>query len=484
MASDLNINLPADQTLSSKGTGVTTSLPNGSVAVGGSASDQPTDEFIFSPDDRVNVGRNNMTTFPWSTNGRMWMVFGGNQFSGSGAMIGRSFVITAGHCVYDYGGAGWASQITFSPGQDGPPLGSSFQRLEYQPFGQATASSLWSFTGWTSNGDWNYDMAWIQLDRNLGDYTGWLGYGYNSDNSFYSTTTFNTAGYPGDASPPMSQYYEYGNPVSYGITSDQLQTNTMDVAHGQSGSGVYYIDGSGNRSVHAVISSEWSSGGTPLYNMFTRMTSGKFSGIQSAINGATAPTDYPDLVDYDAWFNTQYAYASPTTVLPGDSMTVRSVVQNSGTAAAGAFSVRFRLSTDQTYDTNDYLLADASISSLSQLNWADAIATATVPSGIPAGNYWLVWSIDPFGQIAEYDKTNNTGVVTGSQVTVGGSPWARSAAPSGMTWTAMAFGTAGNPVWLIGKSTSTKTAMGSGTGRAVSVDRCQRQLRVYEPDGR
>ena len=79
--------------------------------------------------------------------------------------------------------------------------------------------------------------------------------------------------------------------------------------------------------------------------------------------------------------------------------------------------MRFRLSTDQTYDTTDYWVADATVSSLAAFNWADALATGTVPSGTPAGQYYLVWSIDALGEVSEFLESNNTGA-TSTRVTV------------------------------------------------------------------
>jgi V8-like Glu-specific endopeptidase len=399
----------SEHTLPSAGTG----LPSVSPA-DGSPTVEPT--FIFSPDDRSHVARSSVTTYPYSPNGRMWMTFPGdpNEFSGSGVMVNRSFFLTAGHCVWD---STWASEITFSPGQDGDAIGGSYQRSEYQPFGQAVGAQYWSFTGWTDFGDWNYDMAWVQLDRNMGDYTGWYGYGWNSDDAYYNNTA-TTSGYPGDLTPTQyDMWTQAGNARTYGITADQLQTNTMDVYPGQSGSGVYY-DG---QIVHAVISSQWSSGGTPLYNMFTRMTSEKFDTIKGVIDSATTPTDYPDLVDYDQWFNTNFAWLSSAVVSTGDSLSVGSVVRNNGTATAGPFSVRFRLSTDTDYDVSDYFLADTTVSSLAALDWGYAAGTGTVPS-VPIGNYYLVWSIDPFGDVTEFAENNNTGFLSSRQVKVGSRP--------------------------------------------------------------
>ena len=419
MLEGLSIDLPANNSMGFAGADIAASVPSDPID-GRKGREHGESQFVFNPDNRTRVANDSVADYPWCANGRMWMTFPGSssEYAGSGAMINRSFYITAGHCVFDRDLAtpAWANQVAFSPGQDLQRIGSSYRRSEYQYFGEAAGVNLYSFAGWTESGNMDYDMAWVQLDRNMGDFTGWFGYGYNTDDSFYNGTA-NTAGYPGDLTPTeYDMWYQAGNARSYSITSERLQSNTMDVFGGQSGSGVYYSDGS-SPIVHAVVSSEWSSGGTPLSNMFTRMTSAKFETISASVNGATAPTDRPDLVDYDAWFDTSYAYFSPGTVALCASLTVRSVVRNNGTAAAGSFSVRFRLSTDQTYDTTDYWVADATVSSLAAFNWADALATGTVPSGTPAGQYYLVWSIDALGEVSEFLESNNTGA-TSTRVTV------------------------------------------------------------------
>ena len=405
IAEQLGITLPANQTSPSMGMAISADVPGSRPA--GLASIPAGKEnfplplgFPFGTDGRTHL--TDTTSWPYSPVGRQYMVFGGSGFFGSGTMIGRSFELTAGHCVYDYeGGAGWPSQITFSAAQDG--TGIDGQRSTFQPYGQANWVQAWAFTGWTSSGDWNYDMGWVQLDRNLGDYTGWYGYGYSGDDNYYWNTARNT-GHPGDLSwNGMQTYTQIGVPRDYGITADQLQTNTMDVFGGQSGGPLEY-----DQVIHGVVSSEWSSGGTRLYNMFTRMTSTKFNAIQGIMDGATAPTDYADLVDYGSWYNGDYDWFTPSTVRPGDSFTAHSVALNIGTAGAGSFTVRFRLSSDTTYDAEDYFLSDATVSSLDPFAWAYADGNGTFPS-IPSGQYYLVWSIDAFGSVSEFVEGNNLG---------------------------------------------------------------------------
>lgn len=108
---------------------------------------------------------------------------------------------------------------------------------------------------------------------------------------------------------------------------------------------------------------------------------------------------------------------SPTTIAVGSSMTVSCKVLNNGTGSAGSFSVRYRLSTDTTYSpTGDALIGDAAISSLGVNAKATASVTANCPN-VPPGQYYVIFSIDPFGEVAESNETDNIWYRTG-QITV------------------------------------------------------------------
>jgi V8-like Glu-specific endopeptidase len=61
----------------------------------------------------------NTEDHPWRMNAKVVIRFGGSFFVCSGTMRDPETVFTAGHCVYDYGGAGWADEIWVYPGWDG-----------------------------------------------------------------------------------------------------------------------------------------------------------------------------------------------------------------------------------------------------------------------------------------------------------------------------------------------------------------------------
>ncbi|XZE55283.1 pre-peptidase C-terminal domain-containing protein [Planctomycetaceae bacterium SH139] len=369
-------------------------------------TDGPGFRYIFGDDGRTRVS--DTTAYPYRTVGKQWQEFGTSTYTCSGAMIGAFHFLTAGHCVHDGNGGSWMDDVTISPGQDGDYLGGT--RSDDQFYGESSWQYVRTFTGWTQSGNWDWDIAVVTLDRNLGDHTGWLGYGYNTDNNYYNNTA-RTSGYPGDLNnwtDGMGQYTQTGNARSYNISTHLLRTDTMDVWPGQSGSSLWYTT-SGTVS-HGVASHHTTIGGVPAYNAFTRITADKFNSIQSwkaADATDRPPTDRPDLVDYDDWFDTDFKGVSDTTLTQGQSFSATTYTRNNGTEVTGDYTVRFRLSSNTTYEVSDTFVGDVSMSSLNPFSWSTVSADLQVPNDMAGGSYYLVYSIDAFGDSAEFDEGNN-----------------------------------------------------------------------------
>ncbi len=360
---------------------------------------------------------------------------GSSMASCTGVMIDTYHVLTAGHCVNGVNGGGWADEVVFSAGQNGNQLydagtNSTFRRSDLQYYGEANWTWARSYTEWTNNDNWDFDMALVTLDRNVGSFTGWFGYGYTTDNNFYTGNTATTAGYPADLTPSVDDMWTAsGNAANHSITTNQLRTTDIDIWPGQSGSPVWY----GGPSEHGIVSyqsytdsngnGQYDPGEPQLYNGFMRLTSGKFNDLgawRTEDNSVRPPTDRADLVNYDDWFNTTSAYMSTGFVTPGGNYSVTAFPRNNGTAYSGGYTVSFYASTNSTISTSDYLLGSVAMNSLAPFAWDTATLnlTSSFPS-IPANSYYVGWIIDVNGSVGEFREDNNTGFVKTTLLNVG-----------------------------------------------------------------
>jgi len=120
---------------------------------------------------------------------KVWMEWDGDDSECSGTLIDPLHVITAGHCMYSHDPPlGWATLVQVEPGYE---LGSS-------PWGVATAIQMHSWTGWTQEEDSNHDMAVIDLDRPIGVFTGWRGFGYDNDCDWFDYGYWKHFSYPAE----------------------------------------------------------------------------------------------------------------------------------------------------------------------------------------------------------------------------------------------------------------------------------------------
>ncbi|MBS1724282.1 MAG: trypsin-like serine protease [Armatimonadetes bacterium] len=227
---------------------------------------------VFGTDDRTQVS--STTSFPNSA--RCFLVMNwhnGTQSYGSGNMIDKDHVLTAGHCVYNSSRGGWADSVIVYPGRNGTGNMSNFST--WAPFGLAVGTHYMSWKGWTNSGNWDDDMGVIELGSAIGNSTYWYGFASVSDNEGAGATI---GGYPGDK-PTATQWYD----------SDPIQVQTtnhlyywIDTQDGESGSGLYRFFGS-DRYIVGVHAYGGAGYWGKTYNAATRLTSGKFDDIEDFI---------------------------------------------------------------------------------------------------------------------------------------------------------------------------------------------------------
>jgi V8-like Glu-specific endopeptidase len=216
-------------------------------------------EVIIGPDDRVRV--NNTTAWPWSVQGHMLMKFpNGRWYIGSGTMVNRHHVLTAGHCVYSQADGGWATSVIFEAARNDNAT----------PFGSVAATRLLSVAGWTAQQDSNWDFGMLVLASDLGDRTGWYGVITGPD-SLIRNYRVNVSGYPGDKGG--LQLWTHADVIK-SVSAERVFYD-IDTVGGQSGSGVWsrWAGHSGEK-VCAVHTTGSTSG-----NGATRISNPKFTRI-------------------------------------------------------------------------------------------------------------------------------------------------------------------------------------------------------------
>jgi V8-like Glu-specific endopeptidase len=168
---------------------------------------------------------NPTTAYPKSTIGKLFFTLNGQNFVCSASVIGRSTLITAGHCNSD-GSQTFATNRLFCPSFNG--------------VADATRG-CWSVVGsfvsfqWHNSGDPDYDYSCLitattgtKVANKIGNVTGWLGRAWN----FAPSQAERTFGYPAGApftggtlqTTASTEWYTHdftsGGPVSKIIGSD------------------------------------------------------------------------------------------------------------------------------------------------------------------------------------------------------------------------------------------------------------------------
>jgi V8-like Glu-specific endopeptidase len=174
-------------------------------------------------DNRVRITKT--TVWPYSVQGHVIITYPDKkQYIGSGTMVNRHHVLTAGHVVFSKANGGWATSVQFNAAQNDGTL----------PFGSAFATRLVSFKGWTDSQLRDYDTGMLILDRDLGNQTGWMGLITTSDGNL-NGHEITVAGYPGDKGG--QQLWAATAPI-VSVGGHQIGYNAYTKG-GDSGAGVY-----------------------------------------------------------------------------------------------------------------------------------------------------------------------------------------------------------------------------------------------------
>lgn len=216
-------------------------------------------EVVIGPDDRSRVS--NPSAWPWRVHGHMRMRFpNGQTYIGSGTMVNRHHVLTAGHCVFSRNDGGWATSVTFEAARNDASI----------PFGTVSATKLLSVKGWTENNLTDWDMGMLVLGADLGSKTGWFGV-ISGPDSILSRYRVNVSGYPGDKGG--QQQWTHADVIK-SVAAERFYYD-IDTMGGQSGSGVWSTwTGQQGEKVCGIHTTGASSG-----NGATRISKAKFDRI-------------------------------------------------------------------------------------------------------------------------------------------------------------------------------------------------------------
>jgi hypothetical protein len=200
----------------------------------------------------------------------------------SGILVDQTTVLTAAHCILmhstelcDGESACWPLNLQITAYQDSSELDSGF-------------TELFTWTAWTENRDFDYDLAGIKLDTPLGSQVGWVGIGYNVDNQYLSNKTFEYTGYV--ESGMMSwdgEFKEITEQIFYSDGASDL---------GLAGAGAHCNEY--NNIVYSVLSHRVVEGDTKTGH--TRITKAKFSALRSWMEGDIKDLNFFNYLPYFA----------------------------------------------------------------------------------------------------------------------------------------------------------------------------------------
>lgn len=220
----------------------------------------PLAETVHGPDNRVRIA--NTSVYPWRVHASLLITAADNStWVGTAWFIGPHTLMTAGHVVYIKGSGvpgrdGWVKKISVMPGRNGSVL----------PYGSVSSTSFRTVTGWSQDGNEDYDYGAIIIPTNLGNTVGWFGFGVYSDSDLLNTNG-NISGYPADK-PTGTQWYDWHRIAS---VSNRKVYYDIDTYGGQSGSAVYRSKDGGRYAfaIHAYGGATVNSGtriSTPVYD--------------------------------------------------------------------------------------------------------------------------------------------------------------------------------------------------------------------------
>ncbi|MUL37331.1 trypsin-like serine peptidase [Gloeocapsopsis dulcis] len=246
-------------------------------------------------------------TSPYRQVGKLYMAFGGTTYNTvcSASMIGRSLLLTAAHCVHNYGqgSAGWARKVKFVPAQNNasePEL--SYESTQYLiPSVYFNGTDTCTQTGVICNND----IALVALDNNslgqqVGNRVGWFGYGWNGYSYAIPTGTYQNV----FGNKLFASITQLGYPASFD-SGLRMQINTTY--------GAYYATGNLKNTWIGSAMTGGSSGGPWLVNFGDNAVGGNYgsANLRNIVVGVSSYVNNEQRMG-SSWFGQNVEFPNST----------------------------------------------------------------------------------------------------------------------------------------------------------------------------
>ncbi len=222
------------------------------------------------------------------------------------------------------------------------------------------------------NQDPDWDLGYFRLKRPIGALTGWYGFGYNTDNSFFTGNFFSGFGYPLGSGYDSGALYQWGGQFD-SVTDGRLVHNRQGDS-GMIGSSAH----TGGRVWCLCTFQEW------FASTYTRLVKYMYDFMVSNMAAALPPSS--QLIPLDVSL-------APKVVTAGDQLSqVGHTLHNEGGSTYdGPVSIKYYLSTDTTINCQTDTLFYTGSSTV-DLPSRDSIRfidyNITVPQDV-SGDYWV-----------------------------------------------------------------------------------------------
>jgi V8-like Glu-specific endopeptidase len=117
------------------------------------------------------------------------VLFPSGSGDGTGVLVGKHHVLTAGHNIFNPSKGGWAQDVKVVPGYNNG----------HSPYGTSRAVKLTAMIGFTEYHDVDYDLGIIITKDDIGVSTGWFGM-MPTDGADLRTANLHIVGYPNEGS--------------------------------------------------------------------------------------------------------------------------------------------------------------------------------------------------------------------------------------------------------------------------------------------